>query len=652
LHSKTYFQSKMSERKKRVLFLSDYAGAFTGFGKQCKFLLKYLYDTGKYEICNAAQGVQIGTENNRRYPWKTVGVVPNDPQKIAMMNQDPNLGRLAAYGALEIENIVKDFKPDVVFSVNDTWGSQFVSEKNFFDKVPTVCWNTFDSLPLLPDTIEKATKIKHYWTWSDFARKELHKLGHTHVKNQYPLVNTDNFYKLPKEKISEILNKFGLPQDSFIIGFVFRNQLRKLINSQIEAYAQFKKQNPHVKNTFLYTHTHYGEGWDILRLCDQYGVDRKEVLCTYVCKETREYFIAPFGGQDIENPRTKQKTLITPNIGYGVSDEQLNEIYNIFSLYSHPATSGACELPCVEAALTEKIVATCPYSFGEDIIELNKGSFDYKFSFYTEHGTQFLKSQPSTSAMANVFKKVYEMSLDNRQKLGALSRQWALDNYSIKVNGSKIEEFIDSLHLLDESVFEFKSQESNSNPNAIILDIKDNRQWVKSLYSLILNREVTDEDEGLHHWEKQLAANIPRKNIEDYFRNVAKEDIAKKSQISINDLMDKDENFKRVVLIQPESLGDVFLITSLFESLRNRYPKETHKIYVATKPQYQEIIDGNPYIDKWIPYDQQMDNIIFMEGVGDEKGICDIAYYPYFGTQRLLDYMHNSIDKIDLNLNN
>jgi hypothetical protein len=166
---------------------------------------------------------------------------------------------MAAYGDLEIENIVKDFKHDVIFSVNDTWGSQFVVDKNFFHAIPTVCWNTFDSLPLLPDTVEKAKKIKHYWTWSDFARKELHKLGHSQVKNQYPLVNTENFYKLPENKIKEILAKHNLPQNAFIIGFVFRNQLRKLINTQIEAYAQFKRLNPEIKNTFLYTHTHYGD---------------------------------------------------------------------------------------------------------------------------------------------------------------------------------------------------------------------------------------------------------------------------------------------------------------------------------------------------------------------------------------------------------
>jgi glycosyltransferase involved in cell wall biosynthesis len=637
----------MSQRKKRVLYLSDYAGAFTGFGKNTKLLLKYLYKTNKYEILNAAQGTQTSPDLVKRFPWKSLGVLPNDPNKISQINQDPNLGRMAAYGDLEIENIVKDFKPDVIFSVNDTWGSQFVTEKNFFKSIPTVCWNTFDSLPLLPDTIEKAKKLTHYWTWSDFARKELHKHGHTNVKNQYPLVNTENFYKLPDFKIKEILQKHNLPQDSFIIGFVFRNQLRKLINTQIEAYAQFKRLNPQIKNTFLYTHTHYGEGWDIHRLCEQYGVDKKEVLCTYICKQTRQYFILPYSGQDIENPITKQKTLITTNVGLGVSDEQLNEIYNIFSFYSHPATSGACELPCVEAALTEKIIGTCAYSFGEDIIELNSGSFGYKFSFYTEHGTQFLKSQPSASNMAQIFKKVYDMPLDKKRKMEQASREWALNNYSIENNGKKIEEFIDSLPILDDSVFEFTCSVKKYNPNAIVPSNTNAQEWVKSLYKLILDNDVTEQDDGVQHWLKQLAGGQNPKDIENYFRQVANNEIQKNSKIDFKDLLNPNDK-GRVIYVMPESAGDVFLSTALFKSIKNRYPD--YALYVATKPQYRDILDNNPHIDQWIEYHPMMENLIWLEGNNTHDGYFNIAYLPYTCTQRQLNYLHNGLDKIDFNL--
>jgi glycosyltransferase involved in cell wall biosynthesis len=638
-------------RKKRVLFLTDYAGAFTGFGKQCKFLLNYLYKTGKYEILNAAQGLPKHGAHEHKYPWKTLGVLPDDPQKIQQINQDPNLARMAAYGILELTNIVKDFKPDLIFSINDTWGSQFVVNEPFFNKIPTVCWNTFDSLPLLPDTVENAKKIKDYWTWSDFARKELHNKGFTHVKNQYPLVNTKNFYRLPDSKISEIKSRFGIPQDAFIIGFVFRNQLRKLINTQIEAYALFKKQNPEIKNTFLYTHTHYGEGWDIHRLCQQYGIDPREVLCTYICKETHQYFIAPFHGQDVENPITKRKTVITANVALGVNDQQLNEIYNIFSLYSHPATSGACELPCVEAALTEKIITTCGYSFGEDIIENNKGSIPMKFTFYTEHGTQFLKSQPSPYELAKIFKKVYEMKAQTKRQMELDSRNWALENYAIDINGKKIEDFIDKHEPLDDESFNFNlNNKNNPNSDAIVPDNLDNKLWVKSLYKLILDREVTDQDEGLLHWLQKLEQQTPKPQIENYFRQVAKEEASKNNPIAFEDILDKNDEGKRILYVMPESIGDIYLSTALFKNIKQQYPE--YNLYVATKPEYFEILEGNPHIYRTIPYFQQMDQLLWLEGSGDHKGFFEIAFLAHLGTQRLFNYHHNGKTKIAFNLKN
>jgi hypothetical protein len=98
----------------------------------------------------------------------------------------------------------------------------------------------------------------------------------------------------------------------------------------------------------------------------------------------------------------------------------------------------------------------------------------------------------------------------------------------------------------------------------------------------------------------------------------------------------------------PESAGDIFLSTALFKSIKNRYP--TFTLYVATKPQYKDILDGNPYVDKWLEYNPVMDNLIWLEGNNTHDGYFDIAYLPYSCTQRMLNYLHNGIDKIDFNL--
>lgn len=98
----------------------------------------------------------------------------------------------------------------------------------------------------------------------------------------------------------------------------------------------------------------------------------------------------------------------------------------------------------------------------------------------------------------------------------------------------------------------------------------------------------------------------------------------------------------------PESAGDVLLCTALLRSLRETYPK--YKIYFATKPQFKDILKDNPYINEVIDYDQRMDNLVLMEGIGDHKGFFDICFLPYAATQRFLTYMHNGQDKIAFNI--
>ena len=61
-----------------------------------------------------------------------------------------------------------------------------------------------------------------------------------------------------------------------------------------------EKNNPEIKNTYLLLHTHWGEGWNIHKLAQEFSVNASEILTTYVCKNCGNYEVKNFNGQDLD----------------------------------------------------------------------------------------------------------------------------------------------------------------------------------------------------------------------------------------------------------------------------------------------------------------------------------------------------------------
>ena len=67
---------------------------------------------------------------------------------------------------------------------------------------------------------------------------------------------------------------------------------------------------------------------------------------------------------------------------------------------------------------------------------------------------------------------------------------------------------------------------------------------------------------------------------------------------------------------------------------------------MATKPEFFEVLDGNEYVHKVIPYSPDMENSMWLEGHGRHKGFFEIAFLAHGQTQRFLNYLRNGKDKI------
>jgi len=640
---------KTEPRKKKVLFQSDSALAKTGFGRNAKEVLSYLYNTGKYDIYHYCCGTTKGEPALERPPWKCIGTMPKDQNLLVKLNQDPEQGREVNYGGYFVNESIKEVRPDVFIGVQDIWGVESMTKRPWFNEITSAIWTTLDSLPLYPNAVKIAPKIKNFWVWSNFAEKEFARLGYDHIKTVHGAINHKDFHKLTDERKLELRNKFNIEEDAFIIGFVFRNQLRKSVPNLIEGYAKWKEKCKPTKKTYLLLHTHWKEGWNIHRLCEEYGVDKSEVLTTYVCKNCKEYWVKPYSGHGLQCEACDAKEAqVTTHVSVGVEESQLNEVYNLMDVYCHPFTSGGQEIPIQEAKFAELITLVTDYSCGEESCEDGSGSIPLKWSEYREHGTQFRKASTCPNSIAKSLDKVFRMLPKEREDLGKQARKWAISKFSTEITGKFLESFIDSAPL---ATFDFDSLNwKPRDPNAKIPTIQDDSEWLIYMYKHILNMQVDKENDGHKYWMNQIANKIPRKNIEDFFRKKAQEENQENIPFKIEDYLDKDDEGRRILIVMPGSIGDVFLTTSLLGSIAKTYPSPDYNIYFATNPKYFEILEGNENIYKVIPYNQKMDDLLWLEGKGKHKGFFEVAMLPHVGTQRVFNYQHNGKDKIALDL--
>ena len=107
-------------KKKKILFHSDFALSKTGFGRNAKALLSYLYKTDKYEIVSLCGGITKHHPELERTPWKSYGAAGTANEALTSEKQ-----RLDSYGAFEIDRVVNEEKPDIYIGVQDFWGVDY-----------------------------------------------------------------------------------------------------------------------------------------------------------------------------------------------------------------------------------------------------------------------------------------------------------------------------------------------------------------------------------------------------------------------------------------------------------------------------------------------------------------------------------------------
>jgi hypothetical protein len=191
-------------------------------------------------------------------------------------------------------------------------------------------------------------------------------------------------------------------------------------------------------------HTDFREGWNILERANEFGVSHQEIICTYVCEACKNYDVGQYRGAEVECPFCgKKKSMSTVSPQQAVTEKQLNEIYNLMDVYTHPFTSGGQEIPIQEAKMTELVTLVTNYSCGEEMCDPKAQSIPLEWFEYREPGTEFIKASTDPQSIADGLFLAYSMSDDKLKEMGKKAREWTLDNYSIDSLGPRLEKFLD-----------------------------------------------------------------------------------------------------------------------------------------------------------------------------------------------------------------
>ena len=417
----------------------------TGFGKNMKNILLALHNDPDIEVVEAANGVPYGRDIYT--PWESYGTYPSDQKTLIEIEKEPVRKRAAQYGFYSIDKIVEKVKPDVFLGIEDVWAFRDYEKKSWWDETRKIIWTTLDSLPILDQAIDMEPKCDQMLVWASFAEKAMKELGHSTVETVHGAVDYSHFKPLDdRDKLREL---HGL-KDDFVVGFVFKNQLRKSVPNLLEGFKKFKAKNPEVSAKLL-LHTDWGEkqhGWDIPRYLKEKNLEDGSVLATYVCHKCDDYFVRPYFGEEKDcSSCGSKKSVKTKNSGKGVGEKELNELYNLMDVYCHPFTSGGQELPIQEAKAAGLITLVTDYSCGTDSAYEHQGGLPLAWNEYREPSTQFIKATTCPDSICERLQQVYEMDGKSKSKLIETGKKYVQEKFSVQNAVEKLKYYIKSVEI-------------------------------------------------------------------------------------------------------------------------------------------------------------------------------------------------------------
>lgn len=383
--------------KKKILTISDHPFSPSGVGTQTKYVIDALMKTGKYKVISLGGAVKHGNYN---------------PTKTEEYGEDWITHPVDGYGTPDlIRSFLRTEKIDMVWIMTDPrfWGWLWEIDDEIRALCPLVYYHVWDNYPyptfnrkhyLSNDVIATISKVTDDIVRTVAPEVECHYVPHA--------VNQEIFKPLPGDEIIKYKNRVMEKikgEDKFIFFWNNRNARRKQSGSLIYWYKDLLDRIGDDK-TCLIMHTDVKDphGQDLEVIIKELGMANGQVM----------FSTAKLPPQDLAHLYNMADCTIN------VSDAEGFGLATLESL--------ACETPII-ATMTgglQEQVTDGENFFGFGIEPSSKaiiGSQEIPWIFEDR-----LNGKDVTDAM----QKMFEMSEDERKKLGQLGKEHVDKNYNFE----------------------------------------------------------------------------------------------------------------------------------------------------------------------------------------------------------------------------
>jgi glycosyltransferase involved in cell wall biosynthesis len=388
----------MTDKKIKILTISDHPLSPSGVGSQTKYMIEALLRTGKFQVFSLA-----GAIKHENY----------ELTKIEPYGEDWLIQPVDGYGNQEaIRSIIRTHKPDMLWFMTDPrfWEWLWAMDNEIRPLIPMVYYHVWDNYPAPKynkkfydsnDFIACISKVTH-----DIVKKTTSDVETMYIPHA---VDSSIFTILDdEEKRDELREKYFGTNDKFVIMWNNRNAKRKQTGTLINWYGSFLKQldEEKAKKCVLLLHTDPNDpyGQDVNAILRDFGLDKGQVLIS----------------KDKVPPQNLAAMYNIADIVVNISDAEGFGLATLESL--------SCGTPIVvtmTGGLQEQVTDGENW-FGVGIEPCSKSLIG------SQQVPYIYEDRISETDFINALNKMLDMSREERKEIGLKGREHVLNNYNFE----------------------------------------------------------------------------------------------------------------------------------------------------------------------------------------------------------------------------